>query len=48
MDKKTSDKLVKNGARAGVDSKNVQQPRRVIASNGKLRIQVGAPKWQNK
>lgn len=48
MDKKATDKLVKKGARAGVDTRNEQQPRRVIAANGKLRIQVGAPKWQNK
>lgn len=43
MDKKATDKLVKNGARAAVDNKNIQQPRRVIATAGKLRVQVGAP-----
>ena len=40
MDKKQSDKLVKDGAKAAVDTKNTQ-PRRVIAAAGKLRIQVG-------
>lgn len=40
MDKKSTDKLVKNGTKAAVDTKN-KQPRRVIATAGKLRIQVG-------
>jgi hypothetical protein len=42
MNNKASNKLVKNGAKAAVDTKNTQ-PRRVIAKAGKLRVQVGAP-----
>ena len=39
MDKKAVDKLVKAGAKTSVDQKN-PQARQVIATAGKLRIQV--------
>jgi hypothetical protein len=42
MDKKAVDKLIKAGAKTSVDQKNTQ-PRQVVASSGKLRIQVGNP-----
>jgi hypothetical protein len=42
MENKNVDRLVKNGAKASVDNKN-PQPRRVIATAGKLRVQLGAP-----
>tara|TARA_B110000503_G_scaffold132025_1_gene207493 strand:- start:1357 stop:1509 length:153 start_codon:yes stop_codon:yes gene_type:complete len=39
MDKKSVDKLIKAGTKASNDTKNPQQ-RQVIATAGKLRIQV--------
>jgi len=42
MDKNKVNKLIKAGAKTSVDNKNTQ-PRQVIASTGKLRIQVGNP-----
>ena len=47
MDKKAVDKLIKTGVKASNDTKNTQQ-RQVIATAGKLRIQVnkGADRGQ--
>lgn len=42
MENKNVDKLIKKGAKASVDNKN-PQPRRVVATAGKLRVQLGAP-----
>ena len=42
MDKKIINKIVKAGAKTSVDQKNTQS-RQVVASSGKLRIQVGNP-----
>jgi len=41
MDKTQTNKLVKNGVNASVDSRS-PQPRRVLAVSGKLRVEVGA------
>lgn len=43
MKKAAVDKLIRQGARASTDTKN-PQPRQVIATAGKLRIQVGKGK----
>jgi hypothetical protein len=40
MDKKSVDKLIKSGVKVSNDTKNPQQ-RQVVATAGKLRIQVG-------
>jgi hypothetical protein len=40
--KKLVEKLIKAGASTGIDLKN-SQPRQVVATSGKLRIQVGNP-----
>lgn len=43
MNKNAVNKLIQNGARAVIDTKNPQQ-RQVVATAGKLRIQVGKGK----
>ena len=44
MKQENIDKYLKReDTRAFVDNKNIQQPRRVIVTAGKIRIQVGAP-----
>ena len=40
MDKRTVNKLIKAGVKASNDTKNPQQ-RQVVATAGKLRVQVG-------
>ena len=41
MDKTQTNKLVKDGVKAAVDTRS-PQPRRVLATAGKLRVEVGA------
>jgi hypothetical protein len=41
MDKTQTNKLVKSGVKAAVDTRS-PQPRRVLATAGKLRVEVGA------